>query len=268
MMRKITYAIGDMHGMAYLYKDLKRKISDDARNYDRVKIVTLGDYVDRGAHVRELIQDLSDPIPGVEQIFLRGNHEQSFIDIINNNLRYEWTVSWLYNGGVATLESYDIDVDGITGGWQNISRAHSNTGRVNRSSGVASNDLSTCYDFIPPDICSILHREILFNVPNKHLDFFRNTKLTHYDGDYMFVHAGVNPWKSQGQQTMHDFLWIRDDFLNSPKRFDYVVIHGHSHDDHPVVRTNRIGIDTHAYQSGVLTAVALTDCGRFYFLNT
>ena len=52
-------------------------------------------------------------------------------------------------------------------------------------------------------------------------------------------------------------MWIRQPFLDSRMAFDRVVVHGHTptpdvHADH-----RRIGMDTKAYHSGVLSAVRL-----------
>ena len=52
-------------------------------------------------------------------------------------------------------------------------------------------------------------------------------------------------------------MWIRQPFLNSGTVFERVVVHGHT----PTPRTHadhrRIGIDTKAYDTGVLTALRL-----------
>lgn len=46
-----------------------------------------------------------------------------------------------------------------------------------------------------------------------------------------------------------------------------VAAHGHSISPQPMVRHNRIGIDTAAYRSGVLTCLVLEGTSRF-FLQT
>jgi serine/threonine protein phosphatase 1 len=45
------------------------------------------------------------------------------------------------------------------------------------------------------------------------------------------------------------------------------VVHGHSISDQPEIRHNRIGIDTGAYRSGVLTCLVLAGATRS-FLQT
>ena len=43
-----------------------------------------------------------------------------------------------------------------------------------------------------------------------------------------------------------------------------VVVHGHTMAAEPVVRANRIGIDTGAYKTGRLTALALEGAERWF----
>ena len=76
-------------------------------------------------------------------------------------------------------------------------------------------------------------------------------------GDYLFVHAGVRPGIDLDRQSEYDLLWIRDTFLDSALDHGKVVVHGHTPVDAPEVRPNRIGVDTGAFASGVLTSVVL-----------
>jgi serine/threonine protein phosphatase 1 len=76
-------------------------------------------------------------------------------------------------------------------------------------------------------------------------------------GDYAFVHAGLRPGLSIEDQDAHDLMWIRDLFLNERRPFEKVVVHGHTPDELPYIGPSRIGIDTGAYATGVLTAVRL-----------
>ena len=58
-------------------------------------------------------------------------------------------------------------------------------------------------------------------------------------------------------QSDHDLMWVRGSFLHSETRFERMVVHGHTPTDEPFIDHRRIGIDTRAYESGVLTAVRL-----------
>jgi serine/threonine protein phosphatase 1 len=75
----------------------------------------------------------------------------------------------------------------------------------------------------------------------------------------MFVHAGVRPKVPLDEQNEDDLLWIRELFLNSKSYHGKMIVHGHSVTDEPDFRSNRIGIDTGAYRTGVLTALGVED---------
>ena len=63
-------------------------------------------------------------------------------------------------------------------------------------------------------------------------------------------------------------LWIRAAFLEAPGPYEKIVVHGHSwFEPRPQVLEHRVGIDTGAYMTGVLTAIRLDDDGPS-FLHT
>jgi serine/threonine protein phosphatase 1 len=95
------------------------------------------------------------------------------------------------------------------------------------------------------------------NVPPEHLDFLRNLTLTHREGGYFFVHGGIRPGVPLDEQAREDLLRMRQPFLYSEMDFGAVVVHGHSPVKEPVVRHNRIAIDTGAVFGGKLTCVVL-----------
>ena len=76
-------------------------------------------------------------------------------------------------------------------------------------------------------------------------------------GGFLFAHAGVKPGVPLDQQTGQDFMWIREDFLDSEEPHPFIVVHGHTPRDEPEFLPNRIGIDTGAFASGRLTALVL-----------
>ena len=95
------------------------------------------------------------------------------------------------------------------------------------------------------------------NVPSEHLDFLRNLTLTHREGGYFFVHGGVRPGVPLERQAREDLLRMRQPFLYSEMDFGAVVVHGHSPVKEPVVRHNRIAIDTGAVFGGKMTCLVL-----------
>lgn len=100
-MNKI-FAIGDIHGCLEKLQELLAEIDID-RDHD--SLVFIGDYIDRGAHSRDVI-DYLIRLPGDYKhvYFLQGNHEQMFLnylDGVNEGL-------YLGNGGRATLDAYGM----------------------------------------------------------------------------------------------------------------------------------------------------------------
>ncbi|MGE0417081.1 MAG: metallophosphoesterase family protein [Acetobacteraceae bacterium] len=114
---------------------------------------------------------------------------------------------------------------------------------------------------------AVPHTEWAQHIPKSHLLFLRDLALHHQVGPYVFVHAGIRPGVTLAKQTRQDLLWIREPFLSSKANHGFVVVHGHTPRQDPVVRPNRIGIDTGAVIGGVLTCVVLED-DRLGFLHT
>jgi serine/threonine protein phosphatase 1 len=94
-------------------------------------------------------------------------------------------------------------------------------------------------------------------IPQAHQEFLRNLTLMHREGGYAFIHAGVRPGIGLEAQARDDLLRSRQPFLYSEADFGAVVVHGHTPVKVPVVRHNRIAIDTGAVFGGQLTCVVL-----------
>ena len=104
-------------------------------------------------------------------------------------------------------------------------------------------------------------------VPGAHKEFLASFADTFSFGDYLFVHAGIRPGIAIDEQARADLRWIRDPFLSDSKEHGCVVVHGHTIVEQVEERSNRIGIDTGAYRSGILTALAIEDDQR-WFIST
>lgn len=227
------YAIGDIHGRADLLADLHRAILADAVNAPRRRVIIyLGDYVDRGMQSREVVKLLIDEaLPGFEAVYLKGNHEAAMLDFLANP---GIGPGWMQFGGMATLASYGVGLSRAATGLE----------------GFAA-----------------VQKELTMNLPADHLVFLRNLELTHEEGDYYFVHAGVRPGVALSDQAEDDLIWIRDEFLDFRGDFGRVVVHGHTIADEPQVYENRIAIDTGAFATGRLTCLVLEGSER-RFLST
>jgi len=229
------YAIGDIHGRLDLLLQLHELIAADAawaRAHRRV-LIHIGDYIDRGPNSAGVLDLLLDrPLPGFEIVNLLGNHEDTLLQFPD-----DVTVgpSWLIYGGVQTLASYFIDVS--PGSWGDEYELRRLQGEVRR------------------------------RVPRRHVEFMRSLPLTHIEGGYLFVHAGIRPGVPLERQERDDLLWIRDEFLDSSEDHGRIVVHGHTISEAPDQQPNRIGIDTGAFHTGRLTCVVLDGRSRA-FLHT
>jgi serine/threonine protein phosphatase 1 len=228
------YAIGDIHGRVDLLRALKDLIHEDAfrRQAPRNVVVYLGDYVDRGDESRAVIDVLlNEALPGFESYHLKGNHEDIMLRFLTDT---SVGPSWLSYGGRETLRSYGIDPPNPYAPAVELQRAQ---------------------------------RALAARLPREHLDFLRGLLLSHEEGDYLFVHAGVKPGVPLDEQREDDLLWIRDEFLLSDASFGRIVVHGHTITRDPDVRRNRIGVDTGAFMSNRLTAL-VAEGTEWFFLQT
>jgi serine/threonine protein phosphatase 1 len=94
-------------------------------------------------------------------------------------------------------------------------------------------------------------------VPADHVAFLHRLPLRHQEGGYLFVHAGIRPGVPLEDQTREDMLRIRQPFLYTERDLGAVIVHGHTPVKEPVVRHNRIAIDTGAVFGAKLTCVVL-----------
>ena len=226
---RVVYAIGDVHGCyAQLSGLLETIVADMAAIEGDIPplLVFCGDYIDRGPNSAAVLSALLwlARNASLEVAFLKGNHEVMLLDFVD---RPEANIPWLRRDGAATLVSYGVRLP---------------------PDGIAALE----------DHCVDLRDKLVDRMPASHLAFLRGLPVMITCGDYVFVHAGLKPGRSLKRQDEEDCLWIGDDFLKADHRFKKVVVHGHSWSaDQPIVTRNRIGIDTGAYATGVLTAVRL-----------
>ncbi len=96
-------------------------------------------------------------------------------------------------------------------------------------------------------------------LPPAHLAWLRGLALTHHEGNYLFVHAGIRPGVPLAQQSRDDLTTIRHPFLSTEQDFGRVVVHGHSSSPSVPIAANRIGLDTGAGIGGKLTCAVLQD---------
>jgi serine/threonine protein phosphatase 1 len=223
---RLVYAVGDVHGRLDVLGPLLHDILRDAEGSGASVpplLVFLGDYVDRGPDskgVVDLILEMQ-AFDKFEVRALKGNHEEAFLNFLAEP---SFGATWLDHGGGPTLASYGVQPPAQ---------------RTDADAWARARDVLA--ERLPPD----------------HKRFYEGLELMVTEGDYAFVHAGVRPGVPLAQQAERDLLWIRQEFLEERGRFEKVIVHGHTPLEEPQLTPTRLGVDTGAYATGVLTAVRL-----------
>ena len=115
---------------------------------------------------------------------------------------------------------------------------------------------------------SYLNGESEIHIPDAHATFIRETKLYHETDDFLFVHAGLKPDLTVGenlQEADEDvLLWERGHLEASGLAWEKPVVCGHTPQPEPIDRDKLILIDTgcvYHMQPGMgrLTAVHLPE---------
>ncbi len=227
-----VYAVGDIHAHMDRLAELQALIAADAAAAPerRRVVVYVGDYFDRGPDSAGVIDRLIEqPLPGFSSVFLKGNHEDIVLRFLDGDL--ESGANWIAFGGDATLRSYGVDCQGSM-----------------------------------PDYSELVTHQKAFatKFPPGHRRFLESLSLSHVEGDYAFVHAGVRPGRPLAEQRPADLMWIREEFSDSDDDHGYVIVHGHTPVTQVANRPNRIGIDTGAGYGRELTAVVLSETRRLF----
>ncbi len=228
-----AYAVGDVHGCLSLLNEILDKIESDIVSRQPCKnlLIFLGDLIDRGPQSSQVIERLLNwRCASASAIFLSGNHEEVLLRVLNGDENI--LSDWLSFGGAECLSSYGLSP---------VELAEKNT-----TAALA---------------------EIRAAIPIEHYEFISSFADTLRFGDYLFVHAGIRPGVDLKSQSKEDLHWIREPFLTDKSNHSVTIIHGHTISKTIDERVNRIGIDTGAYQSGVLTALAIEGADRWY-INT
>jgi serine/threonine protein phosphatase 1 len=222
-------AVGDVHGhlehLDALLGLLRSELARARAEGTACELVLVGDYVDRGPDslgaLRRLI-GLEERL-GVPVHALLGNHDHYLAEfILAQDPDPEAFEAWLGNGGDTTLAELGIGVQDVLG----LAPAEL-AARARAAAG--------------PEILAVLGR----------------LELVRVMGDYVFVHAGVDPKRPLADQGQREFLWLREPFLAGRDwRQPFAVVHGHTIRG-PEVRPHRVAVDSGAYRTGVLTAVQI-----------
>lgn len=215
------YAIGDIHGRLDLFDAMITAIEAEIAGAPGIehRVILLGDLVDRGADSAGVVERARTWQQSRDVRILAGNHEDMFLQAFE---KPEALRHFLKHGGRETMLSY----------------------------GLSTRQLST---LSLEDIFARLPHV----VSQATRDYIAGFETMIRAGDYVFVHAGIDPARSLDDQKRSDLLWIRERFLNHEGPLEKVVVHGHTIFNQVMDCGNRIGIDTGAFRSGVLTALVL-----------
>jgi serine/threonine protein phosphatase 1 len=191
------------------------------RHRCKTLLAFVGDLIDRGPQSAQVVEYLRTyRKPGIRPIFILGNHEEVLLRIVEGEASL--ISKWRWFGGAECLRSYGVEADRFVG--------------LDEKAALA-----LVRDAIPPE----------------HVEFLKSFVDSCRFGDYLFVHAGIRPGIEVDQQRQTDLRWIREPFLFDETDHGFVVVHGHTIRDEIEERPNRIGIDTGAYRTGILTALAI-----------
>ena len=219
------YAVGDVHGHIKLLEIIHTLIRNDLEKnpVDDYKLIFLGDYIDRGPDSAGCIEYLINLMAENNNVIcLKGNHEDKLENFLADPIGF--ADSFFTYGGIDTAVSYGIDMAEYRGRDDEISRKGS---------------------------------ELSNSIPAHHKSFYSKLDKSVTFGAYMFVHAGVRPGVALDQQSEDDLIWIRSEFITNQQLYEKVIIHGHTPAYPMEVQPNRINVDTHAYQTGVLSCLVL-----------
>jgi serine/threonine protein phosphatase 1 len=218
----LVYCVGDIHGRDDLLGEMAERVEADTktRSFEHAVTIFLGDYIDRGLGSKRVVERLASGEWPTSVIALAGNHEDFLMAFLDDAAVLDF---WRGQGGLATLNSYGVDV----------------------GPAMAGRDFAA------------VQAAFTARFPKGHRDFLEALKDSTVIGDYFFCHAGVRPGVALDRQNRDDLLNIREPFLSSKAEHGKVVVHGHTPAVAPEIRANRIGIDTGAYATGRLTCLVL-----------
>ena len=210
-----------------------RRSSEDLerRPARKTLLVFLGDLIDRGPDSRGVVERLRTyRHDSVRPYFLAGNHEEVLLRLLAGERGI--LASWLKYGGAECLRSYGVRSGVASPALSERAALGYGQGRDSRRSMRGSSAASPTRS-VSATICSSTPASV--------------------------------PGIDLSLQSQADLRWIRAPFLEHEDDHGFVVVHGHTISDGIDEQPNRIGIDTGAYRTGILTALGLEGEERWTF---
>ncbi|MDR0846378.1 MAG: serine/threonine protein phosphatase [Lactobacillales bacterium] len=229
-MKEKVFAITDIHGDYEAMLELLK-----SWNPEEHQLVIMGDLCDRGPQSKECMMLAKKLVEEYGAIYLRGNHEQMFLNYIYDLANYS-ADGYIRNGGTETLESF------------------------------LGEDIRLKMDDI--DIGKLLIEKF-----GPLIEFIGRLPYFYEWGKYLFVHAGVNLGhkKEWNYSTPDDYLWSRSSFIEAKNATGRTIVFGHTptylisrgflhslsgkKDDSVWMHDNKIGMDGGGIYGGTFHAI-------------
>nr|WP_240418543.1 metallophosphoesterase [Paenibacillus periandrae] len=187
-----TLVISDIHGCYEPFNQLLDLMSYEPK-VDQ--LILLGDYVDRGPHSKEVVEQIRKMVQDDGVIALRGNHDQRFIDIVRTEDQLV-SSKFVDHGGKQTMMSY-LDIDTI-------------------DYAMIHEELETFKQLVRTEHAA-------------HVAFLESLPYYYEAAAHIFVHAGLDPkyvdWKNQ---PTREFMYIKDPFFKNKTVVNKIVVFGHT----------------------------------------
>lgn len=156
------------------------------------KLLFLGDYCDRGNDSYGVFQTVKRLVESGQALAIGGNHEELFLSFLD--FPETEADSFFHNGGVKTIQSFYPDSE----------RPLFEKTAVEWAKAIKA-DFAELVAFI---------RELPFYIEM---------------GDWLFVHAGINPFQMDWKNTSDvDFRWVRERFYLRKNETGKRIMFGHT----------------------------------------
>jgi serine/threonine protein phosphatase 1 len=192
------YAIGDIHGELALLQRLLDRIPRE----ESIRLIFLGDYLDRGEDSIGTITYLADLATQRDCIFLRGNHDAAWLESWNGERFVHRPV---IPGARTIWEQYNGQIPAAVG------------------------------------------------------RFLERTQIDWEDEFAYYSHAGAAPDASFRRTPAEIKVWGDSRFLASSYDWGKPIVFGHFELTKPLITATKIGLDTAAYRTGILTAMGIIE---------
>lgn len=206
--------VGDLHGRLDL---LLRLLDQIAGHPDDLKVVFVGDMIDRGPDSADLLRHLYRLSTENPQSYtcLMGNHERMMLDFLDDPDRHG--TRWIAAGGDTTLASFGISP------WAR----------------TPMRQLAT---------------EFRAALTPALEGWIRSLPLYWQSGTLAATHAGAAPDLKLNAQPEHRLLWGAQGRTEKHRQDGLCIVQGHDIVAHAGMQNGRVMVDTGAWRSGRLSA--------------